>query len=374
MLRYVVPIVVVCLYIVGASWIVHNEGRSYRKGLAEKPLAAVPVPGGSPIVNRGPKQAAEVKATSPRPAIATVEPVPTSAVRPGPEQPEMSVPAASIPAQASTLVAVPTAKTAVASAEPERLARIAQLRKDPFWSRPELTKAWPVEHLTSDDEHQLGAQLNELILLLNPPERNGAGLRRVNEAATPLLDLIHAKRGEYRFFVLDSDVANAFSHPGGYIYVSRKLLEMIPTNEPAPLEFVLAHEIYHLEHRHAVACLNMRDVRSFSDGTLPKLYFLIIPHGFQDQFEFDADGWAYNKLRQLGRSEHDCRKFLRLVDSYAKANGFENGRGKLADLFRPEDHAPSDRPGHSPIENHLRSHPAAYERLKALKQVSGARP
>ena len=110
---------------------------------------------------------------------------------------------------------------------------VAQWRKDPFWSQPELTKSWDLDHFTVQDEKQLGEQLNSLILQLNP-EDPGPGLRRVTEAAQPLLKLVDPKEREYQFFVLNSEVANAFSHPGGYVYVSRKLLDMIPEDEDRP--------------------------------------------------------------------------------------------------------------------------------------------
>ena len=58
-------------------------------------------------------------------------------------------------------------------------------------------------------------------------------------------------------------------------------------------------------------------------------------------------------MKQLGRSEHDSLKFLRILDSYAKANGFEHGRGKLEDLLKEQGGGPEKRREVSPIENHL---------------------
>jgi Zn-dependent protease with chaperone function len=188
----------------------------------------------------------------------------------------------------------------------------------------------------------------------------------------PLLKLVDQKDREYQFFVLDSEVANAFSHPGGYVCVSRKLLEMIPKDEDNLLEFVLGHEIAHVELHHALACLNAPDVRKFSDGTVQKLYFLIIPYGYPKEFEYAADAWIYRRMKQLLRSEHDCLKFLRILDTYAKAHDFENGRGKPEELLKEQRaEAKGDRT-FSPIDNHLRSHPAAYDRLGRLKELRAA--
>ena len=247
---------------------------------------------------------------------------------------------------------------------------ISRWKSDEFWSQSYLTKPWNLDQLTPSDEKQLGEQLNGLILRLNPVDK-GSGLRRVKETAAPLLERVSRKDIQYQFFVLNSDVPNAFSHPGGYVYVSRKLLEMIPEDEANVLEFVVGHEIAHVELRHAVTCLRDRDVRSFSEGTLQKLYFLIIPYGYPNDFEFGADAWVYERMKQLDRSEHDCLKFLRILDHYAKAHGFEDGRGKPQDLATEKRGEVDGARGISPIDNHMRSHPAAYDRLNHLKALKG---
>ena len=243
---------------------------------------------------------------------------------------------------------------------------MAAWKKDPFWSRPEFIRRWDLAKMTLKDEQDLGEQLNRLILELNP-EDDGTGRERVEKAAEPFLAQLESKGRVYRFFVLNSEVVNAFSHPGGYVYVTRKLLEMIPEDEPAPLEFVVGHEMAHVEKHHALACLNAPDVRSYGDGTLTKLYFLIIPNGFPEEMEYEADAWAYHRMKRKLRSEHDCLKYLRLLESYARDHHFFNGRVKLTD-FRNE--RLKDGGTFSPIENHLRSHPAAFRRLKNLKETA----
>jgi predicted Zn-dependent protease len=54
---------------------------------------------------------------------------------------------------------------------------------------------------------------------------------------------------QYKFFVLDSPIVNAFALPGGYIYVSRGLLAL--ANSEAELAAVLAHEAGHITARHS---------------------------------------------------------------------------------------------------------------------------
>ena len=54
---------------------------------------------------------------------------------------------------------------------------------------------------------------------------------------------------EYTFHVLDSDLANAFALPAGYIYVSRGLIALLSSE--AELAGVLAHQIGHAAARHS---------------------------------------------------------------------------------------------------------------------------
>ena len=308
----------------GAAGKASNSDRSGHEDLVEKSSTASEA---SP----GAKTAAVERPLSPNPVPATGS-LPGSAAPPRQES------------------AQPRGDARPAAAHPEL---------DPFWNQKFLTKSWDLDRLTTQDEISLGNELHSLILELNPTD-NGSGLRRVKEAAKPLLELRSRKDLQYEFTILNSDIPNAFSHPGGFIYISRKLLEMIAEDEDYVLEFVIGHEIAHVELQHALHCLQDRRVREFKDGTLQKLYFLIIPHAYPNELEFAADAWVYRRMKQLGRSEHDCFAFLRKLDSYAKANGFDDGRGKVEDLFKDGRGKPDATPARSPIENHLRAHTAAW--------------
>jgi predicted Zn-dependent protease len=54
---------------------------------------------------------------------------------------------------------------------------------------------------------------------------------------------------DYKFFILDSPIVNAFALPGGYIYISRGLLAL--ANSEAEMASVLGHEAGHITGRHS---------------------------------------------------------------------------------------------------------------------------
>ena len=60
----------------------------------------------------------------------------------------------------------------------------------------------------------------------------------------------HRKDIEYRFYIVDMAVPNAFALPGGRIYVSRGLLALV--NSEDELAGAVGHEMGHVEARHAI--------------------------------------------------------------------------------------------------------------------------
>lgn len=69
----------------------------------------------------------------------------------------------------------------------------------------------------------------------------------VNEIGQKLVRVCSRKNIDYHFKLLDSDDANAFALPGGYIYVTRGILALM--NNEAELAGVLGHEIGHVVGR-----------------------------------------------------------------------------------------------------------------------------
>jgi predicted Zn-dependent protease len=93
---------------------------------------------------------------------------------------------------------------------------------------------------------QYSDQINAELPLVEDPEikvyfeRLGT---RIAQNADP-------RKLEYHFFVVNSDVVNAFALPGGYVYLNRGLIER--AGEMSEVAGVLGHEIGHVVARHGV--------------------------------------------------------------------------------------------------------------------------
>ena len=131
----------------------------------------------------------------------------------------------------------------------------------------------------------------------------------------------------YTVTVLDSPVVNAFSLPGGYIYVTRGLLAM--ANDEAELAGVLAHEMGHVNARHAAqrrtasagtsilgALAGVFLGKTVVDGVLSQGAKGLLA-GYSRTQEREADLLAVGYLAKAGYDALAVRDFLQSMSNYA---------------------------------------------------------
>lgn len=169
----------------------------------------------------------------------------------------------------------------------------------------------------------------------------------------------HSSRSELPFYfaVLDSAQVNAYSAPGGYIFVTRGALRQM--HDEAELASVLAHEIAHVQLRHIVTALHIRGketsnvaawmsvITGGSTDTAKVAFFqavdqathLLFEEGFNIQDELAADRVALMLLANTGYDPEALGRFLNRIDTGAES---APGNGK-------------------------RTHPSGTERLSALR-------
>ena len=69
----------------------------------------------------------------------------------------------------------------------------------------------------------------------------------INDIGQKISRYSHKPSWEYHFTVLNHDMVNAFALPGGYIFITRGMLEKLKTE--AQLAGILAHETVHVVAR-----------------------------------------------------------------------------------------------------------------------------
>ncbi len=132
----------------------------------------------------------------------------------------------------------------------------------------------------------------------------------VNERVEKILKRIVAvcDRSDLVFFikVIDEDIINAVSLPGGYVYVYKGLIDKIDNDDQ--LAGVIAHEVGHICAKHAIKRIQAAygatllqvaaattPARNISGGLNFALESLFMEYSQQDEFQADALGVKYMK-------------------------------------------------------------------------------
>ena len=157
--------------------------------------------------------------------------------------------------------------------------------------------------------------------------RNGGLVR--DEAMTRRVALIgkslsfYCTRPElnFRFGVLNSDHINAYSAPGGYVFITRGLYNALPDDQQ--LAAVLAHEISHITKRHALKVIargefmkglfdaggSVSNVGAF-DGGVKSITDTLFTKGFDPSAEYEADHEGRSLATKVGYSHDALLEFL----------------------------------------------------------------
>lgn len=108
-------------------------------------------------------------------------------------------------------------------------------------------------HVSDAQEEEIGRQIAGNLLGAAPLVKNDALQRYVNEVGRWVS--LQGERPDlaWHFGVIDTDDINAFSAPGGYIFVTKGLYRTL--NSEAELAGVLGHEIGHVLKRHHLKLL-----------------------------------------------------------------------------------------------------------------------
>lgn len=132
----------------------------------------------------------------------------------------------------------------------------------------------------------------------------------ITEIGNKLAEASEMKEMEFHFRILKEDGPNAFSIPGGYIYVTYDLFDYVQSDNE--LAGILAHEIAHIVHNHALK--QTRDNTKFTlltilavlltrepdVGVLGKLTTITLLNQYSREYEEEADLTAIDLLIKTG--------------------------------------------------------------------------
>jgi len=150
---------------------------------------------------------------------------------------------------------------------------------------------------------------------------------------------------KFRFAVLNSDRINAYSAPGGYVFITRGLYNALPDDQQ--LAAVLAHEISHITKRHALKVISRSQFMkglfdtggsisnmSAFDGGVNSITDSLFTKGFDPSAEFEADREGRSLATKVGYDRDGLVDFLK-------------------DLYKSEGDSKQAFPTHPPLSHRI---------------------
>lgn len=166
------------------------------------------------------------------------------------------------------------------------------------------------QSLNDEEEYYLGRGVAATILAKYKPYSNTSLSLYVNKVASVVAGVSDRPEtfGGYHVMVLDTEEINAVSAPGGFIFVTRGFLKIVPDEDA--LAAVLAHEVAHVVKGHGV--------KAISEANLSEALILIGKEAASSQ----GGSMVSQLTATFGDSIDDISKTL-LVKGYSRSQEYE---------------------------------------------------
>jgi Zn-dependent protease with chaperone function len=181
---------------------------------------------------------------------------------------------------------------------------------------------WIMKSLTGSESEKIAAEFQMGYLLAQVyEEKVPAGENnRLSEIATHLVSSLRNKERKFTFKYDQSGVPNALAIPGGFIYVSEKLIDLCGEDRDA-IAFVLAHEIAHTINGDAnkrfltkTVITGLSHVRTRGmNPAVQSVLSHVVQQGYSREQEYRADRFAVALTKAAGADPAGgCRLFSEL--------------------------------------------------------------
>jgi predicted Zn-dependent protease len=210
-------------------------------------------------------------------------------------------------------------------------------------------------------EAEIGAEYAAVLLGASPLLANPEVERYVNRVGRWLS--LNSERPDlnWQFGVLDTGTVNAFSTPGGYVLISRGLLERL--HNEAELAGVLAHEVAHVVKKHHLTA--MKKGKGMEAGVNVLSLYLDQQKGAAAKEKL-VGGMKEIMLRGLDKDDEFEADRMGVVIA-ARAGYDPYGLPSVIQMLQ------ASNPKDSDLAQMFETHPDAGSRLDALDRAMGTR-
>jgi len=219
-----------------------------------------------------------------------------------------------------------------------------------------VTKQEEAYYYSTDREVKIGESVarqveEEYKLVLDPLVQ-----KRVEDIGRKIVDVCDRKDIKYTFKVIEDDEANAFSLPGGFIYVNSGLVDKVDNDDE--LACVLAHEVAHIVARHSI-----KKLQAIMGYNFFRILTAAVP---QTAGAGGATDLAFASI-MTGYSREDELLADQLASRYARLAGYDP-KGMIAFLRKLEE---LDRRRPPRQYSYFKTHPYTPDRVRTVKQEIG---
>jgi len=184
-------------------------------------------------------------------------------------------------------------------------------------------------------EYEVGLDLAREIRQQLGPEQEPQTDQILNEIGNRLVDCVANKSRRFNFETVKGHEPNAFALPGGFIFVTKSLVELCRYDQNE-IACILGHEMAHIIRGHAMnriarnsaiaAASRAAPVRGVLSGWLRKVGVQFIESAYSKDLESEADRLGVRLVAVAGYDPGACvRLFSRLEKLKAAPGQFDLG-------------------------------------------------
>jgi beta-barrel assembly-enhancing protease len=148
----------------------------------------------------------------------------------------------------------------------------------------------------------------------------------INNIGQKIVSVSHKPDMKFYFSALNDEQTNAFALPGGYVFITRGMLEKLSTE--AQLAGILGHEITHIVARHSMAAMSRDGLVSAAlsaassaanapagVSTVASVTQQIIGMGFSRENEVEADKTGMDYMYKAGYDPYGMVETMEILES-----------------------------------------------------------
>ena len=211
--------------------------------------------------------------------------------------------------------------------------------------------------VSTQQEVQMGQQYSSQLNTTLPLIHDAAVDQYINQLGNSIAKLTGRGDLDWHFFVVNTDVVNAFALPGGYIYVNRGVIER--ADKMDELAGVLGHEIGHVVRRHSVK--QMQQQQGANVGVALTCVLTKVCDSQASQAAIQVGGAAvFASFSRQDEKEADEEGFKNVIRAGISPKGLVTFFQKLM---------AEEKGGGSPVDAWFSDHPLTQDRIADIQKL-----